>query len=124
MSFAAIGKSQSAGISPCSLNHQALPCQCQSDPFTCSYVESLFRHRIQPSLFPTPSSPKNSLQFLCTPEPLLHQFPFPRMHLFLKHFSYEDHPPWGSLIVLFSYLWHQLVSLDCKLLRERIFFFV
>lgn len=69
-----LSKSPSADIFPCSLNHHALPCQCQSDLFTYSYVEPLFRHMIQCSLpFPYPLAPKEqpstSLHAWATPSP-------------------------------------------------------
>ena len=66
-----LSKSPSAGIFPCSLNHHAIPCQCQSDLFTYSSVEPLFRHRIQHSLFPTPQAPREQ------PSPSLHAWATP-----------------------------------------------
>lgn len=44
--------------------------------------------------------------------------------LFLKYFSYDGHPLWGSHIILTLHCNYQLVSLDCTLFMERIFSFV
>ena len=82
--------------------------------------------------FSLPSAPKaqspTSLHVWATPSPTS---TFPRRHLFLKHFSYEDHPPWGSIIVLWKNYYHQLCvakrcfsSLSSSVIFTVIHFFI